>query len=65
MAGKTNYFGVTGEWATLWKSYNHPPEVPNVTYIYEELVAHASCWSFGVASNVQTILNEEYQELRV
>ena len=63
MAGKTTYFRANpNTWTTLYSSYNHPPETPNTTYIFEDFSSNESCWSFGVAESVQDIIDEQYSE---
>eukprot|EP01083_Nonionella_stella_P310550 1103792_1 len=64
MAGKTTYFkSQINRWTTLWTSYNHPPETPNMTYIYEDYSHNTSCWSFGTTSDTWNIINEDYDEI--
>ena len=65
VAGKTTFFQETTEQANIWKSYNTPPETSNVTYIYQDLSNNQSCWSFGVTSEINNIINRNFQQFGI
>ena len=68
MAGKTTYFKTTANSDTqqqsifYYYSYNHPPEVPITTYIFEDISLDVPCWSFGTTDNDTNIVDGHFSE---